>query len=179
MQTAYRSPLPGLTRCRQRGFSNLSNSTAGIATRCAAANVGQEWRCIFAEYAFPFVETPLFALESLYDSWQIPNIYGCGQCMYGGSPANATLLKLFQHYHDLMLAALQPVIKGAKGIFADACPAHCQSTVDGAGIWNGQWKVGGRNVREAFGDCYFMRGSCKSVDSVTWPSNPTCSSRAS
>ena len=47
---------------------NLSNSTAGIATRCAAANVGQEWRCIFAEYAFPFVETPLFALESLYDS---------------------------------------------------------------------------------------------------------------
>ena len=53
---------------------NLSNSTAGIATRCAAANMGQEWRCIFAEYAFPFVETPLFALESLYDSWQIPNV---------------------------------------------------------------------------------------------------------
>ena len=53
---------------------NLSNSTAGIATRCAAANVGLEWRCIFAEYAFPFVETPLFALESLYDSWQIPNV---------------------------------------------------------------------------------------------------------
>ena len=153
---------------------NLSNSSAGISTRCAAANAGQEWRCIFAEYAFQFVQTPLFALESLYDSWQIPNIYGCGQCMYGGSPANATLLNLFQHYHDLMLTALAPVIKGAKGIFTDACPSHCQSTVDGAGLWNGAWEVGGRNVRQAFGDCYFGRGSCKSVDTAKWPNNPTC-----
>ena len=27
---------------------------------------------------------------------------------------------------------------------------------------------------KAFGDCYFGRGGCSSVDSVPWPMNPSC-----
>lgn len=29
------------------------------------------WRCIFAQYALPFVKTPYFILEGAYDSWQV------------------------------------------------------------------------------------------------------------
>ena len=37
---------------------------------------------------------------------------------------------------------------------------------------NGVWlQVNNRTVSEAFGDCYFGRGSCKTVDSCYWPCN--------
>ena len=162
-------------RANMANVFNLSSGTAGVEPACRAANVGQEWRCIFAEYVFPFLKTPLFAVESLYDAWQIPNVEGAPICSASYACAtNATTLAVFQGFRTQMLAALQPVIASAKGIWTDSCVAHCQTTVDGAGTWNGAWKVGGRNPSQAFGDCYFGRGPCQSVEKCAWPCNPTC-----
>ena len=52
------------------------NLTAGMATaypgvnaRCVSAYEAKQetWRCLFAEYALPFISVPVFTINSLYD----------------------------------------------------------------------------------------------------------------
>ena len=33
-------------------------------------------KCMFAQYVAPFIETPTFALQSVFDAWSLPNILG-------------------------------------------------------------------------------------------------------
>ena len=41
---------------------------------------------MFAEYIHPYIKVPLFPINSLYDSWSLPNILGIS-CGSGGSLA--------------------------------------------------------------------------------------------
>ena len=52
------------------------NSSSGVNEQCIAGNAGAEWRCMFAEHTSPFIRTPTFPLQSVYDSWQVRK--GCG-----------------------------------------------------------------------------------------------------
>jgi hypothetical protein len=40
--------------------------------------VGEEWKCFFPQYTMNFLETPMFALNSGYDSWQTSNVWFAG-----------------------------------------------------------------------------------------------------
>ena len=42
--------------------------------RCMEANPNNKHYCIMAEHLVDYTETPLFIEESLYDTWQLPNI---------------------------------------------------------------------------------------------------------
>merc|ERR1739845_136126 len=46
------------------------NSTAGLNSRCVQSNIGEEWKCFFAQHAAPHIQTPVFALQSRFDSFQ-------------------------------------------------------------------------------------------------------------
>jgi hypothetical protein len=42
---------------------------------CMTYFVGeQRWRCFMAQYVAAFVRTPLYVLNSYYDTWQLDNI---------------------------------------------------------------------------------------------------------
>ena len=41
--------------------------------KCIAAHSGEEWRCMFAAYSAEHLVTSVFALQSVYDSWQVGN----------------------------------------------------------------------------------------------------------
>jgi hypothetical protein len=56
---------------------------------CVQAYPNEKWRCMFAQYQFPFIRTPLFPVNSLYDSWSIPNILGIN-CEASGSLKGCT-----------------------------------------------------------------------------------------
>lgn len=43
---------------------------------CVLDNPTEKWKCMFAQYQFPYIRTPLFPVNSLYDSWSLPNILG-------------------------------------------------------------------------------------------------------
>lgn len=49
------------------------NATGGTNQACVAARkpTGDDWRCIFAEYASPYIRSELFVMQNLYDSWQV------------------------------------------------------------------------------------------------------------
>jgi hypothetical protein len=53
-------------------------------TECVISNREAKWKCMFAQYNFPYILIPLFPIQSLYDSWSLPNILGIG-CEHSGS----------------------------------------------------------------------------------------------
>jgi hypothetical protein len=166
----------------------LSNGSSGIDPQCAAANPGNASNCMFAQYAYPHLRTSLFALQGSYDSWQIGNILQLkdpagapavqGNAFTESCAKSPTCNASFQGFHSALTEAFAPA-QSAKGVFLSSCIVHCQATVDGAPIWSGHagkgWMVANKTVARAFGDCYFGRGSCRAVDALPWPDNPTCS----
>ena len=55
----------------------LSNGSSGVDPACKARALstgGAAVDCLFAENVAPHIQTPLFALEGQYDSWQLGNI---------------------------------------------------------------------------------------------------------
>ena len=128
------------------------NSSTGVNDACIAASVGQEWRCIFAQYTYPHIATPTFIAEGAYDSWQMGNIlkmpcHDCsgGKCKSTGCPAgtkanccsNPDYTKAFLAYGALMKTTISEAIKtkpaGQVGAFVSACIVHCQT------IFNEGW----------------------------------------
>ena len=55
----------------QRWAFEAQNSTAGVPAACLARYPQAEhWRCFFAQFVAPTIETPLFALQPMYDAYQ-------------------------------------------------------------------------------------------------------------
>ena len=54
----------------------MQNSTGGVNQKCieAYSSTNETWKCLSIQYAEPFTSTRLFALNSIYDSWQLANI---------------------------------------------------------------------------------------------------------
>ena len=166
----------------------LSNGSSGVDPACLAKHSASPTDCLFAQHTAPMLKTPFFGLEGQYDSWQIGNILEL-KC---DRSTNASCDALFQGFRTSMTTLFQPVVDKAAlpptpgklhgGVYFGACSVHCEATVDGGVIWSGDgarnWTVpvgpSGRTVAAAFGDCYFGRGGCSSVDTVRWPNNPSC-----
>ena len=54
----------------------MQNSTGGVNQKCieAYSSTNETWKCLSIQYAEPFTSSQLFALNSIYDSWQLANI---------------------------------------------------------------------------------------------------------
>jgi hypothetical protein len=64
------------------------NSTGSGNTACERHfGSGNGWRCFFGQNVAEFVKTPMFVLNSKYDSWQGPAIIGCSEPVEACPPA--------------------------------------------------------------------------------------------
>lgn len=99
-------------------FENM-NSRAGVNQKCINYYGKDSWRCFFAEYALPFVESPVFALQPKFDSWQMDNVLGV---------RNETLVNSFGK--EVMKRLTVAFLRFDKNSgFIDSCSHHC-------GLWN-------------------------------------------
>lgn len=55
---------------------HMMNTTAAIDQSCIDhyQRLGTPWKCMFGQYALPYIETPMFILQTIYDSWQMQEI---------------------------------------------------------------------------------------------------------
>jgi hypothetical protein len=53
-----------------RDFFTMQNSTAGLNSKCVAAEGANVTKCLFPQYFAQMIETPLFPLQSIYDPLQ-------------------------------------------------------------------------------------------------------------
>lgn len=95
-----------------------------------AANPTEKWKCMFAEHNYAFIKVPLFSIQSMYDSWSLPNILGIG-CQNAGSLAGCTpaQLEYIEQYHANTTAVLKKIGSSkSNGFWAPSCSNHVYST---------------------------------------------------
>ena len=64
-------------RKRYTRMLSVHNSTAGLHQACIERlDTDEHWKCLFPQYFFDVIETPVFVLQSAYDLWQIMNSLG-------------------------------------------------------------------------------------------------------
>lgn len=126
--------------------------------------------CFLGEYLLPFLETPTFVTEALYDIQQLYKEDGLPTSNF-----SAPVCAYIESFGDRMRASLQAVAQTkGMGVFACSCMTH---GVDFTAV-----KVGsaGSTWQSGLGDWYFGRSqsganvieSCAAVAAV--PCNPTC-----
>ena len=52
------------------------NTTAAIDQSCVEyySRLGTPWKCMFGQHSLPYIETPIFVLQTIYDFWQMQQI---------------------------------------------------------------------------------------------------------
>ena len=93
-----------------------------VPEACAAEHAGDEYRCLFAEYSLPHIRSPVFLLQSVFDSWMLGNVL---------SPADSSHPDLVNAFGDAVEAAVTKAMQrkqkagtGAVGAFLERCQHH-------------------------------------------------------
>lgn len=111
----------------QWGYTAWNTSLSNNDDCISHYGVDKGWSCMFGANVAPFVKTPLFILNSHYDTWQEKAILGLNCSMPSCTGAQ---LDYFVKYGDIMRTTLDAVPK-RHAAFLTNCPAHCQSGTGG------------------------------------------------
>lgn len=87
---------------------------------------------MFAEYNYKYIKIPLFAIQSPYDTWCLPNILGLF-CQRGGSLLDCEkrgFEDIIEAYHQNTSKVLRQIGKNPQnGYWAPSCANHCYTVV--------------------------------------------------
>ncbi|CAM0885589.1 unnamed protein product [Alopecurus aequalis] len=166
------------------GVVRLQNVRKVLPKDCLAIKDPTE--CFFPAELIKSIRTPMFILNSGYDSWQIRNVLipdssvpdkSWFSCKDNIRNCNSTQIEVLDGFRNTMVNDLK-VIEGKEecGMFIDSCFTHCQTLY---GIsWNSlnSPRLGNKTIAEAVGDWHSgRRQGVKEID-CEYPCNPTCSS---
>eukprot|EP00933_Yihiella_yeosuensis_P016135 TRINITY_DN13899_c0_g1_i2.p1 TRINITY_DN13899_c0_g1~~TRINITY_DN13899_c0_g1_i2.p1 ORF type:complete len:405 (-),score=56.28 TRINITY_DN13899_c0_g1_i2:221-1435(-) len=113
------TPVVGTYASNLRYIFHKFNSSAGVHQSCVSARAmagGDPADCYFAEHTSPYIQSPIFALQSVTDSWQLSDILGNS---VDAAVVNAFSKQLRSRILDTFLAH-----PGRSGFF-DSCAHHC------------------------------------------------------
>ncbi|KAM5560862.1 pectin acetylesterase 10-like [Rosa sericea] len=130
--------------------------------------------CFFPQNLLAGIKTPLFILNSAYDSFQFqfslvpasadPNGLW-NSCKLNVTNCSPTQLHILQGFRSQMLQALKPFSKSNQnGMFIDSCYAHCQSQFQLTWYAANSTIIGNKTISQSVGDWYFDRAEVKVVD---------------
>ncbi|CAM0885588.1 unnamed protein product [Alopecurus aequalis] len=166
------------------GVVHLQNVSKVLPKDCLANK--QPTECFFPAELIKRIHTPMFILNSAYDSWQIRNVLVPGSsspdkswlsCKDNIRNCSSTQIEFLDGFRNTMVNDLKVVQDNSDwGMFIDSCFTHCQ-TLYGMS-WNSQIspRIGNKTVAEVVGDWHSRRSQdVKQID-CEYPCNPTCSS---
>jgi len=142
---------------------NAMNASNGVNQACLLAHTPTKDRelCYFAEHTSPHLTTPIFPLQSQYDSWQTQFILGS---------ADAGAINAYGQMFETRFKA-NVLSNGNNGAFLDSCYHHC-------GEWN-SITIDGMNSGAAFLAWYngqkgvHLQGKAYPCDACCKPANTT------
>eukprot|EP01062_Namystynia_karyoxenos_P077487 TRINITY_DN781_c0_g1_i1.p1 TRINITY_DN781_c0_g1~~TRINITY_DN781_c0_g1_i1.p1 ORF type:complete len:395 (+),score=140.66 TRINITY_DN781_c0_g1_i1:63-1247(+) len=147
-KTVADTTIPGNYHDGLSWVFNQMNATSGINQDCikARSKAGDAYLCIFAEHTSVYTHSPLFAMQSEYDSWQMSHVLPKGY-------AAADVQTLGDNITSRMQSDLfKP--HPESGAFLDSCVHHC-------GAWN-SISIDGQLVSQAIKTWYEGIGQAKS-----------------
>ena len=151
---------------------SLHNSSMSFNRGCVRAQkCKQEWRCFFPQYLIPFLSSPIFLVNSLYDLWQIAFLSNV-PCVLKLDTCNTSELSYIMSFRDKTLQALRSVFNAdTTAVFADACFVHTQTVMND--LWT-NIRVRNITMAQAFADWYDGDVLNRFGIDDPYPSNPSC-----
>jgi hypothetical protein len=130
------------------------------------------YQCAGAYYGSQYVDTPLFVMNSLSDTYQLQNLLMLN-CFQDGELKNCSRdeLDAIADFRKTMIKQLRQKVlkKRANGAYLPSCLTHCGACTDP--FWS-QTTVGGEHLRDAFATWFFKRTQTRSIDiDGPWPSD--------
>ncbi|GAV89098.1 LOW QUALITY PROTEIN: PAE domain-containing protein, partial [Cephalotus follicularis] len=138
--------------------------------------------CFFPQYVVPQIRTPLFIINSPYDSWQIRNILapvvadphgywnGCKLDIKNCLPRQISTMQAFR---SQFLSTLIVVNSSSRGFFIDSCYVHCQTEMQETWFMSGSTMLDNKTIAKAVADWFYDRVPFQKID-CPYPCNPTC-----
>lgn len=132
---------------------------------------------IIFQHIYQHIKTPLFVVNSQYDSAVLESIYLLPCTPPDCSSKETALLREYKAEFNRQSV---PLLSGSSenGYFLDSCYVHCQ-TVESNDPWT-RITVNGQSIAQTFGDWYFERSIHRTVtrlrDCDSFPCNPSCPS---
>ncbi|XP_074379194.1 pectin acetylesterase 5-like isoform X2 [Apium graveolens] len=165
-----------------------------------------QFQCFFPQEFTSSIKTPVFLVNSAYDSWQIQNILAPVSSDFSGEwfkcrlnirSCSPSQIGILQDFRKSLLKALNGFLQLNGGVFINSCFIHCQSLAE---IWHGPASpkinnkvcslhdvliymllyccFSGQTVAESVGEWYFNDKTVQQID-CPYPCNPTCNSMES
>ncbi|XP_051228662.1 pectin acetylesterase 5 [Lolium perenne] len=166
------------------GVVQLQNVREVLPKECLVDKKPTE--CFFPVEVIKTIQTPMFIINSGYDSWQIQNILVPNSsapdnswlsCKDNIRNCNSTQIEFINGFRNTMVTNLK-VLKEKEdwGMFIDSCFTHCQTLSSMS--WNSPTspRLGNKTIADAVGGWYSgRRRGVKDID-CPCPGNPTCNS---
>jgi len=129
-------------------------------------------KCGISQHGAPFVQTPMFVMNSLADAWQLQNLLKL-DCFQNGSLVNCSEDEsaALDNFRLKMISDLRTGVlnKPGNGAFLPTCLTHCGACTD---VFWDKTMVHSFQLQTAFGDWYFHRtAKTPIVIDGPWPSN--------
>jgi hypothetical protein len=124
------------------------NCSGSVNQECLRANPNGT-ACMFGASTAPFVKTPLFVLNSKFDTWQAGGIIGAGKCGSKITTCPPAIQSFWKSYGMRMVETLK-ALPPQHGGFLSNCQAHCQA---GSGAWHSR-TIDGTSMGGAFTSWY-------------------------
>lgn len=150
----------------------LHNSSAGLNHDCLHAQKRKrKYRCFFPQYLLPFVSTPVFLVNSLYDSWQLGSLSNIS-CICDFDTCSSEEKSFIRKFRKKTLHALRSVFDLKEtAVFADACLVHSQCSIND--FWT-KVEVENLTIAQAFINWYRGQVEDRFQIDEPYPSNLTC-----
>lgn len=160
--------------------AKMQNVSGSVNAACVASLPAEDsWKCFMAQYTLPHITTPYFIVNSFYDAWQWSEILGmpchCTPTSPKGCGCAAPALRAAEALRADMIGNVSRTLTPAgvkNSAFLYSCLTHC-----GQFAHDDRWAaltVGGKSLRDAFGDWVKFAEAPPRVDCDGLRCNPSC-----
>ncbi|XP_018490602.2 pectin acetylesterase 5 [Raphanus sativus] len=140
-------------------------------------------KCMFPQEFINNIRTPVFLVNSAYDSWQIRNVLvpasadfdeSWAKCRLDIKECDASQMNVLHGFRSSLMDAIGKFNQNkAGGMFIDSCFTHCQTVTPGTWHSPTSIRIENKTIAESVGDWYFNRKPVKLID-CPYPCNPSC-----
>ncbi|TKY52366.1 Pectin acetylesterase 12 [Spatholobus suberectus] len=139
--------------------------------------------CFFPQNLIASIRTPLFILNTAYDSWQVQSSLAPSSadthgywhdCRLNHAKCTTSQIHFLQGFRNQMLNVIRGFSRSRQnGLFINSCFAHCQSERQDTWFADNSPVIGNKAIALAVGDWYFDRAVVKAID-CPYPCDNTC-----
>ncbi|XP_076925270.1 pectin acetylesterase 7-like [Bidens hawaiensis] len=129
--------------------------------------------CFFPEFTMPYINTPIFVVNSAFDTWQVANMFATNEsdpngeftkCKNDLKECSTSQLQRLQEFRSGFLGSINSVTKSpTEGRLINTCYTHCQ-TDESTRFANATSKLGDKTIAEGVDDWYNDRSEFQKID---------------